>query len=260
MPRTLWFFALLIALVPRPAPAATFDAWLDAFREDARAAGIGAVTLDRALDGLSPIERVIELDRRQVESRMNFETYRTRVLSADRISQGRRLMAEHQDLLERIGRDFGVQPRFIVALWGIESTFGAYKGTFPVVQALATLAWEGRRASFFRSELINALKIIDAGDIAVEDMKGSWAGAMGQSQFMPSSFVRFAVDYDGDGRRDIWTSTPDVLASIANYLSEAGWTDRYTWGREVLPPATLDPTLVGLEVKKPLPVWQELGV
>ncbi|MDX1540680.1 MAG: lytic murein transglycosylase, partial [Geminicoccaceae bacterium] len=140
------------------------------------------------------------------------------------------------------------------------STFGAYKGTFPVVQALATLAWEGRRASFFRSELINALKIIDAGDISAEDMKGSWAGAMGQSQFMPSSFVRFAVDYDGDGRRDIWTNTADVLASIANYLAEAGWTDRYTWGREVQPPPALGEELVGLDVRRPLPVWQELGV
>ncbi|HEX6141240.1 MAG TPA: lytic murein transglycosylase [Geminicoccaceae bacterium] len=251
---------LMLAALARPASATTFEAWLQDFRREAAAAGITEATLERAFRDIAPIERVIESDRRQVETRMDFETYRRRVLSEDRVSQGRRLLEKHRDLLEGIGRDFGVQPRFIVALWGIESTFGAYKGTYPVVPALATLAWEGRRASFFRGELLSALRILDAGDIAVEDMKGSWAGAMGQSQFMPSSFVRFAVDYDGDGRRNIWSSTPDVLASIANYLAKAGWTDRYTWGREVLPPAALGADLVGLEVRKPLPAWQELGV
>jgi membrane-bound lytic murein transglycosylase B len=242
------------------AAAEPFAAWVAGFRAEAAAAGVSKATLDAAFDGVEPLDEVIERDRRQVESRMDFVTYRKRVLSDDRVAQGRRLMAEHRDLLQRVARDFGVQPRFIVALWGIESTFGAYKGTFPVVDALATLAWDGRRASFFRSELMHTLKILDAGDIAVGDMKGSWAGAMGQSQFMPSSFVRFAVDYDGDGRRDIWSSTPDVLASIANYLAKAGWTDRYTWGREVMAPSSLGSELVGLEVRKQLDGWQELGV
>lgn len=244
----------------QPVAAATFEEWVAGFRAEAAAAGISEATLEAAFRDVEPLPEVIERDRRQVESRMDFVTYRKRVLSDDRVAQGRRLMAEHRDLLERIGRDFGVQPRFIVALWGIESTFGAYKGTFPVVDALATLAWDGRRASFFKGELMHTLEILDAGDIEVDRMKGSWAGAMGQSQFMPSSFVRFAVDYDGDGRRDIWSSTPDVLASIANYLAKAGWTDRYTWGREVVAPPSLGSELVGLEVKKQLDGWQELGV
>ena len=262
MSRGLAGLALLVWLlgVPPAAHAATFEAWLEDFRAEALAAGISEPLLNQALSDLAPIEKVIELDRRQVESRMDFRTYRQRVLSDDRVERGRALMREHRELLERIGRDFGVQPRFIVALWGIESTFGTYKGSYPVVQSLATLAWEGRRASFFKGELLSALKILDSGDIEPAAMQGSWAGAMGQSQFMPSSFLRFAVDYDGDGRRDIWSSTPDVLASIANYLAKAGWSDRWTWGREVEPPAALDPGLVGLEVRKPLHAWQELGV
>lgn len=258
--RLVLVLAVLLAAAPQDLAAATFDAWLRDFRAEAEAAGVGAATLDAALAGIRPIERVIELDRRQVETRMDFRTYRQRVLSEDRIGRGRLMMREHRELLERIGRDFGVQPRFVVALWGIESTFGAFKGNFPVVAALATLAWEGRRATFFKSELISALKIIDNGDITPAAMQGSWAGAMGQSQFMPSSFLRFAVDYDGDGRRDIWSSTPDVLASIANYLAQAGWTDRWTWGREVAPPPSLEAEHVGLEVRKPLRAWQELGV
>ena len=255
-----WLLGAALLMAPSGAGAATFDAWLNDFRAEARAAGISEPLLDQTLSGLAPLDKVIELDRRQVESRMDFVTYRKRVLSEDRISRGRALMREHRDLLARIARDFGVQPRFIVALWGIESTFGAYKGSYPVIQSLATLAWDGRRSSFFKGELLSALKILDNGDIEPAAMQGSWAGAMGQSQFMPSSFLRFAVDYDGDGRRDIWSSTPDVLASIANYLAKAGWTDRWTWGREVEPPESLDPQLVGLEVRKPLEAWQELGV
>jgi membrane-bound lytic murein transglycosylase B len=147
-----------------------------------------------------------------------------------------------------------------VALWGVESSYGSYDGDFPVIAALATLAHEGRRASFFRGELLKALQILERGDIAVGEMTGSWAGAMGQSQFMPSSYHAYAVDYDGDGHRDIWTSLPDVFASIANYLAKAGWNDRYTWGRQVNHPTGLNGELVGLEMAKPLPEWQALGV
>jgi membrane-bound lytic murein transglycosylase B len=254
--------ALLGALLAVPALAETrpFDAWLEELRQDALKEGIGAGTLSAALEGLAPIARVIELDRRQPEGRFTFQQYNQRVLSESRIERGRELYREHRSLLDRVAADYGVQPRFIVALWGIESSYGSFDGEYPVIGALATLAHDGRRASFFRGELLKALRIVDRGDIAVERMTGSWAGAMGQSQFMPSSYDAYAIDYDGDGRRDIWTSLPDVFASIANYLAKAGWNDRYTWGRKVHVPEALNGDLVGLNTTRPLPQWQELGV
>ena len=249
-----------VLALPALAEAPSFDAWVAQLRQDARAAGISDVTLDAALAGVAPIPRVIELDRRQPEGRFTFEQYNQRVLSQSRIERGRELYREHRALLDRVAADYGVQPRFIVALWGIESSYGSYDGDFPVIAALATLAYDGRRASFFRGELLRALQIVERGDIAVAHMTGSWAGAMGQSQFMPSSYHAYAVDYDGDGHRDIWTSLPDVFASIANYLAKAGWNDRHTWGRRVNPPTGLNGGLVGLELAKPLPEWQALGV
>jgi membrane-bound lytic murein transglycosylase B len=254
--------ALLGALLAVPALAETrpFDVWLEELRQDALKEGIGAGTLSAALEGLAPIARVIELDRRQPEGRFTFQQYNQRVLSESRIERGRELYREHRSLLDRVAADYGVQPRFIVALWGIESSYGSFDGEYPVIGALATLAHDGRRASFFRGELLKALRIVDRGDIAVERMTGSWAGAMGQSQFMPSSYDAYAIDYDGDGRRDIWTSLPDVFASIANYLAKAGWNDRYTWGRKVHVPEALNGDLVGLNTTRPLPQWKELGV
>jgi membrane-bound lytic murein transglycosylase B len=254
--------ALTLSAAPAIALAETqpFPVWLDGVREEALAQGISPGTLDQAFAGLEPIARVIELDRRQLEGRITYQEYRDRLLSKDRIDQGRRFMREHEALLERVAADYGVQPRFIVALWGIETSYGARTGGYPVIAALATLAYDGRRADFFRRELLNALRIVDEGNIGVDAMFGSWAGAMGQSQFMPSSYVSNAIDYDGDGRRDIWNSLPDVFASIANYLARAGWNDRYTWGREVAVPATLDGGLDGLEVTRPLPDWQAIGV
>jgi membrane-bound lytic murein transglycosylase B len=255
---------VVLALAPftsaAAAPADGFDGWLLTFREDALKEGIGASTLDLALTGIQPIPRVIELDRRQAGGRGSFQGYKQRLLSDERVRRGRSLMREHRPLLERIAQDYGVQARFIVALWGIESTYGTYRGSYPVIPALATLAYDGRRAAFFRQELLNALRILDAGDIDNGSMMGSWAGAMGQSQFMPSSYLSYAVDYDGDGRRDIWTSLPDIFASMANYLANAGWNDRYTWGRQVRPPTSIAADLLGLEVQKPLPSWQDLGV
>jgi membrane-bound lytic murein transglycosylase B len=261
-----WWGALVVllaALLALPALAAEpppFDSWLAGLRQEARAAGIGDATLDAALSGLQPIPKVIELDRRQPEGRFTFQQYNQRVLSQSRIERGRQLYREHRELLDRVAAEYGVQARFIVALWGVESSYGSYDGDFPVIAALATLAYEGRRASFFRGELLKALQILERGDIGVGEMTGSWAGAMGQSQFMPSSYHAYAVDYDGDGHRDIWTSLPDVFASIANYLAKAGWNDRYTWGRQVNHPNGLNGELVGLEMAKPLPEWQALGV
>ena len=180
---------LILLAVDKQATAksAAFDAWLAQLRQEAAAEGISAATLDRALHGLEPIPDVIERDRRQPEGQLTFRDYNRRVLSPTRIERGRELMREHRELLERVAADFGVQPRFIVALWGIESSYGSFIGEFPVVGALATLAYEGRRAAFFRKELLQALRILDHGDITPEQMQGSWAGAMGQSQLMPLS-------------------------------------------------------------------------
>jgi peptidoglycan lytic transglycosylase B len=254
--------ALVLAWLAPPALADTqsFDSWLNGLRQDALEQGIGVATLDAALTGLAPIARVVELDRRQPEGRFTFQQYNQRVLSDSRIERGRQLYREHKGLLDQVARDYGVQAPVIVALWGVESTYGAYHGEFSVIGALVTLAYDGRRSAFFRGELLQALKIVDHGDVTAAGMTGSWAGAMGQSQFMPSSYHAYAVDYDHDGRRDIWTSLPDVFASIANYLAKAGWNDRYTWGREVSLPPTIDGDLAGLQLRKPLPEWQALGV
>ncbi|HLT19789.1 MAG TPA: lytic murein transglycosylase [Thermomicrobiales bacterium] len=252
----------MLLAVDRPAWAqdGSFETWLAEFRDEAAAQGVSATTLDQALAGLAPIPEVIERDRRQPEGQLTFRDYNRRVLSAKRIERGRELLREHRDLLQRVAAEYGVQPRFIVALWGIESSYGSFSGEFPVLAALATLAFDGRRAAFFRKELLQALRIVDQGDVAPEQMMGSWAGAMGQSQFMPSSYLAHAVDYDGDGRRDIWSTHADVFASIANYLAKAGWNSRYTWGRQVQLPEKLDAVAPGLDVVRPLPEWHALGV
>lgn len=237
-----------------------FESWLQELRAEAASKDISESTLEAALTGIEPIPRVIELDRRQPEFTLTFEQYMARVVPEKRVEKGRRLLAEHRELLERVARRYGVQPRFIVALWGIETDFGRITGGFPVIAALATLAHDGRRSAYFRGELLNALRIVDEGHISADDMVGSWAGAMGQSQFMPSSFLNFAEDHDGDGRKDIWTTREDVFASAANYLAQSGWKDDQTWGRPVRLPAGFDDSLTGRKVSKGLREWQSLGV
>ena len=237
-----------------------FKAWLAGVREEALGRGIRAETLEKAFADVEPIPRVIELDRRQPEFTLSFEEYLERVVPQSRIERGRQRLRTNRAVLDRVARAYGVQPRFIVALWGIETDFGRHAGAFYVIGALATLAHDGRRSAFFRKQLMDALVILDEGHIAPAKMMGSWAGAMGQNQFMPSSFVRFAVDFDGDGHRDIWTSKADVFASAANYLARSGWRGDQTWGREVRLPEGFDVTLAGLEVRKRLGEWQRLGV
>ncbi len=239
--------------------ASGFPSWLEAFKGRATEAGVSEETL-KVLDSVQPIARVIELDRRQPERRFTFQQYLARVVPDSRVEEGRRRYAEHEELLEAVGERYGVHPRFLVALWGIETDYGRNTGGFRVIAALATLAHDGRRAAFFETELLNALKIIDGGHITADKMLGSWAGALGQCQFMPSSFLSYAVDFTGDGRRDIWTSLPDVFASSANYLVRHGWQTGQTWGRRVSLPEGFDHSLVGLDTKKPLERWQELGV
>jgi membrane-bound lytic murein transglycosylase B len=254
---------LALALGPaRPAASAETDfaTWLAGVREEALSRGIKPATLDRAFAGVHPLPRVLELDRAQPERTLTYAEYLKRVVTPGRIATARKRLAENRALLREIGGKYHVQPRFIVALWGIESDFGRLTGGFPVISALATLAYDGRRSSFFRGELMAALTILDHGDITPEAMLGSWAGAMGQSQFMPSNFLGYAVDYRGAGRRDIWHRREDVFASIANYLSGLGWRGEEGWGRGVRLPPGFDQSLAGLETRKTLAEWQRLGV
>ena len=237
-----------------------FAKWLEGVRREGRGKGITEATLDLALADLRPIPRVIELDRRQPEFSLTYDEYMGRVVSPARVRKGRLRLARHADLLAKVEARYGVQPRFVVALWGIETDFGRLSGGFPVIAAVATLAYDGRRSAYFRRELFAALRILDEGHVTLERMTGSWAGAMGQNQFMPTSFARYAVDFDGDGRRDIWTSRADVFASAANYLARSGWRRGETWGHPVAPPEGFDPGLAGLESRRPLGEWRRLGV
>lgn len=222
-----------LAAPGRPA----FPEWLAAFREEALAHGLAAATVDAALTGLEPLAVVVERDRSQAETVLSIERYVERRLTRPFVRTARQRMREQRAILKRVGDRYKVQPRFIVAIWGLESNFGRFSGVRPIVQALATLAWEGRREALFRAELLAALEILDRGYIDPPALKGSWAGAMGQTQFMPTSYLKFAQDFDEDGHRDIWRSTPDVFASIANYLQAHGWEGAETWGREVTLPA-----------------------
>jgi len=238
----------------------SFSAWLDDLRSDAQQRGVSVATLDVALATVTPIERVMELQQRQPESVLSWAEYGRRVVSDDRIVRGRQKLEEHSELLERVAAKYGVQPRFLVALWGVESDFGAHTGDLSAVSALATLGWQGRRGPYFRSELIELLTAIESGYADAEHLRSSWAGALGQCQFMPSNFNRFAVDFDGDGTRDIWTSTGDVLASMARFLSHLGWKDDETWGRPVLLPEGFDARLAGRDTRMRLTKWNELGM
>ena len=258
--RNFLAMALLLAAGPTFADEPDFASWLDGLKQEALEEGIQPATVARALDGLEPIPRVVQLDRRQPEKTRSYEDYLEHVVSADRRKAAREQLARNRPLLTEIGQRYGVQPRFVVALWGIETSYGADPGRFPIIGALATLAYEGRRGPFFRAELLKALRIVDQDGIDPAEMQGSWAGAMGQAQFMPSTFLGYAVSYSGDGKRDIWHRREDVFASIANYLEQSGWRGSETWGRVAMLPPGFDPALLGLGVKKSLADWRKLGV
>lgn len=212
---------------------ARFAAWLDGVRAEALRAGVDSGTADSALRSVQQIPKVLELAHNQPEFKMTFERYLELVVSPERVSRGRALLKENRALVERIAGPAGIPPSVVVALWGIESKFGERLGDFEVVPALATLAFNGFRASFFRSQLIAALKIVSQGHVGLHQMKGSWAGAMGQCQFIPTTFLLYAADGDGDGRYDIWNSKADVFASTVNYLHRVGWRPGLGWGQEV---------------------------
>ena len=221
-----------------------FQAYVDKLRSEALDQGYTKDTLDRAFAKVKYYQRAVELDNNQPEFKLTLDTYLPRAVPDWKAQKALEKYQEHKALLDEIGKKYGVQPRFIVALWGIETNFGSYTGGFDVVSALTTLAFDGRREAFFKKQLWQALTIIQDGHIDPEQMKGSWAGAMGQTQFMPSSFMSYAVDYDGDGKKDIWNSYGDVFASATNYLSSEQF----------------DTSLAGLDTKKGLAEWQKLGI
>jgi membrane-bound lytic murein transglycosylase B len=248
------------ALIPEAQAQGGFDAFLEGVRAEARRGGVSAATLQRAFAGLRPNQRVIELDRRQAEGFLSWEEYRDRIMvNPTRVQNGQRNYADNRSLLQAIETRYRVSPRVIVAIWGVETNFGGNTGGFGVMEALATLAWEGRRAEFFRKELLAALRVLDGGHITAARMTGSWAGAMGQPQFMPTNFERMAVDFDGDGRRDIWDSRADALASIAHYFQKSGWREGEPWGRAVRPPAGFSLDGADTDTKRSLRDWGRLG-
>jgi membrane-bound lytic murein transglycosylase B len=243
-----------------PAASADFKTWLAGFKAEALGKGISQASLDAAFADVAPIPRVIELDRKQPEVTMTFAQYQAKVVNEARVRRGRALLAENRAVLDRVSARTGVPPQVIVALWGIESDFGRLTGGFNVFASLATLAYDGRRSAFFRGELMKALQILEENHLPADRMTGSWAGAMGQCQFMPSSFLKYAADGDGDGRRDIWTSKADVFASAANYLATVGWQAGETWGWPVRTPERFDAKLASPDVRKTAAEWARLGV
>lgn len=253
----------------------SFAEWLDGVRSEALARGYRKELVDEALSGVEePMPVVIERDRTQAESVLSIEAYITRQLTARRVRTGREMLAKHKATLDTVEATYGVPARIIGGIWGMESNFGRFSGVRPTIAALATLAFDPRRSTYFRRELFNALEILNRGDIDLPRLKGSWAGAMGQPQFMPSSYLQYAEDFDGDGRRDIWTTPDDVFASIANYLKGHGWVAGQPWGREVTVSKDVASRIAGavarragtcqatrdMTVQMPLAEWQTLGV
>ncbi len=259
---SLYLAFLLAAAAPGTASAASdgFGAWLEGFEAEALERGISGQTLEAALAGVEPIPRVIELDRRQPRSPRDFCGYLDRRLTETRIARGRRVWKEHRALLKEITAEYGVPSRYLVALWGLETNFGDYLGDFPVIASLVTLAYDSRRGDVFREQVFAALRIVEEGHHDPRSMKGSWAGATGQVQLMPTTFLEYAVDYDGDGRKDVWTSLPDSFATAANYLRQSGWRSGERWGRQVQLPDVLRRDAALLRRSRPLADWQQSGV
>jgi lytic murein transglycosylase len=238
---------------------AGLDAWVEAFRMRALDAGIPAATFDAALRGVEFNPKVVERDRNQNEFSKTIWDYLDTAVSEDRVALGLKAIDRHRDLLERIEAEYGVEKEVVAAVWGLESAYGTYRGDLPVLGSLATLAYEGRRGAFFEAELVAALRIVEGGH--VERFTGSWAGASGHTQFMPSSWEKFAVDFDGDGKRNLWGDDPaDALASTANYLRHWGWTKGQPWGVEVRLPEGFDYDQTTERVVKPVAAWQAMGV
>jgi membrane-bound lytic murein transglycosylase B len=256
------FLAALLVGLSSAAPAADlpFADWLAAFKAEAVAGGIDQSVADQALADIQPIDRVIELDRKQPEFTMTWDEYLAHTASPQRIADGRKQLAANRKELHKIGAEHGVPAQQLVAMWGIESNFGSNMGSFGVIPALATLAYDGRRSAYFRGELMKAMTMAQRG-VPPQNMRGSWAGAMGQCQFMPSTYLNYAQSASGEGPADIWGKKEDVWASTANYLQGLGWNPGEPWGFAIrLPKRGLAPALFGLDHPRPLKDWSRLGV
>jgi lytic murein transglycosylase len=250
---------MVLALAAAGASAADFDACLRELRADAAARGIAAPVLDQALAGIEPDQSVLDAMDRQPEFVTPIWDYLAALVDEERIADGRARLAEHDAVLAAVERKFGVDRHVVVAVWGVESDYGKVLGGRPLVRSLATVSCFGARQRFFRGELLATLRILQDGDMPAQALAGSWAGAFGHTQFMPSTFQRLAVDFDGDGRRDIVGSVPDALASTANYLKQAGWASGEPWGYEVRVPAGYGGPS-GRGKRRPLAAWSRLGI
>ncbi|MET1254293.1 lytic murein transglycosylase [Aliikangiella maris] len=248
-----------IALAAEQTPE-TFNQWKNTLKQEIQAQGLSEQAAQHFIESLHYIKRVIELDRRQPEGTMTHEEYLKKVIPESKVKAARAAYKANKKLLKAAESESGVAAKFIVALWGKETHFGKVTGNYHVPSALATLAFDGRRASFFKKELLAAAKIIGEGHIELEQMKGSWAGAMGNCQFMPSSFLRYAVDANNDGKKDIWGDKEDIFASMANYLRESGWQSDETWGRQVKLTQPFTAYQFGKAHRQSLNAWQQQGV
>jgi membrane-bound lytic murein transglycosylase B len=255
------FAAAIPLLIGSPVWAADgFQGFLAGVRAEALRSGIASNTVDRALNGLQPNQKVLDHFNHQPEFTLSWAQYRALVVTDQRAVSGRAAVRQNTAIIQAVQERYGVADGVVVGIWGLESSFGQKTGDYPVVQALATLAWQTKRAAFFRSELIAALHILDSGDITPVRMTGSYAGAMGQPQFMPTSYLRYAVDFEGNGRRDIWGSKADTLASIANYLAKAGWRSGQGWGEQITVPPSFNTVLAGRDNHRSAAEWARMGV
>ncbi|NOD33052.1 lytic murein transglycosylase [Ruegeria sp. HKCCD7296] len=262
--------AVSLRPVPRPsiealqvsaAAAARFQVWLSAFQDRARQQGISQGTLSKVFSDITFDEDIIARDRNQAEFSKPIWEYLDSAVSDTRLSNGRAAMQRHRQVLKQIEAEYGVEKEVVTAIWGLETSFGSYRGSSRTLRSLATLAFDARRAQFFETQLIAALRIVQEGDVSAANMLGSWAGAMGHTQFMPTSYLDHAVDFDGDGRRDIWSDDPtDALASAASYLAQHGWTKGQPWGVEVRLPADFDYASARRDFTRMPSAWAAQGV
>ncbi len=238
----------------------SFSEYVTNIKKEAIKKGINKKVVEDAFKNVKFLKRSIKSDKKQPEFKLTLDAYIDRTIPAWKIKKARELYKKHYKLLHEIGAQYGVQPRFIVALWGIETNFGSITGNKNVISTLTTMAYEGRRENLFKKQLFAALTILEEGHITADQLIGSWAGAMGQVQFMPTSYLTYAVDHTGSGKKDIWNSRADIFASAANYLKKEGWKGNETWGRQVTIPKGFNIKLAGLNHKKTLAQWQSLGV
>ena len=248
------------AYSPPPQSNQDFQAWLENFKQKARKAGIQDQTIQKAFDQVQLNRRVLSLDRRQPEFTRTFWQYFDAAVTQKRIKNGVTLHKKYRPLLQDVTKKYGVPARFLVALWGMETNYGGYTGNTPIIESLATLAYDPRRSGFFQKQLLAALTIVDQGHVEPSQMRGSWAGAMGQCQFMPTNYLKYAVDADENGQIDLWNSLEDVFFSMGHFLETLGWQRGENWGREVSLPEPFDYSLADGETRRPLAEWAQMGI